>query len=274
MVIKDIVFVYQMKDEKEIAWHGRRHSHPGGEYEVHYFLQGEGSFSNGTRTIAIAPGTAFVTTPGTEHAIRSLGAKSPVTYYAVLFAPEAGDGELDALLAEAAAGKSYHVGSNYRFFFEELREKGLSPDLRLRRSAVHQFISFLYLLDRGEGAFHYGDERNTHIERALRIMQRSVCKDLDLGALAGQLGLSDSYFIRLFREKMRVAPMKYLTRLRIEAASSMLSSTSLPLYAIAERLKFYNEFHLSKAFRQYTGMSPSQYRKQYHRELGEAAGEQ
>ncbi|MBI9105290.1 MAG: helix-turn-helix transcriptional regulator [Spirochaetales bacterium] len=119
------------------------------------------------------------------------------------------------------------------------------------------------MLEGGAGDFNYSDASNSHIERSLKIMQDKVFNKLSLEQLAGRLKLNKSYFIRLFGRKMNTTPMKYFTRLKIEAASSMLISTALPIYGILEKLCFYSEFHFSKSFKQHKGLPPRDYRANY-----------
>ncbi len=269
MKIADVVFVYQMKEEAELKWHGRFHHHNENEYEAHYFLQGSGSFLNSGTTYTISPGIMFITNPGEDHSIILGNPENPLTYYAVLFQIEDKDKDLYSLLQhEMTDDRIYQIGTNYRFFFEELKESGMSKNLLLRSSAAHQFISFLYLVAARNHTFHYGDDSNQHIEKALRIMQSSIFEDLQLTDITGKLGLTDSYFIRLFKNKMKTTPKKYYTKLKIEAAASMLISTEMPVYEISDRLKFYSEFHFSRVFKQYTGNAPTVYRATYRQHLG------
>jgi AraC-like DNA-binding protein len=271
MHIIDAVFVYQMKDEEEIRWHGRDHAHGADEYELHYFLQGSGSFKNGASVFSITPGTLFITSPEIRHTIRAQDSGSPITYYAVLFSVDSQETEITALLRRGIqqdAGIS--IGTSYRFFFEELREKGMSANANLRSSAVHQLISFLYQLSEGEPT-SYGREESVHLERALRYMQKNVMGSLTLSDIASRLRLTEAYFIRLFRRRMKTTPMKYYTRLKVEAAGAMLAGTSLSVKEIAARLSFYSEFHFSRVFKQYTGCAPSRYRTRYRQGIGEPA---
>ena len=94
-------------------------------------------------------------------------------------------------------------------------------------------------------------------------MQNNVVNDLTLQEITLKLNLSDSYFIRLFKRKMKITPMKYFTKLKIEAAAYLLTDTNLQVHSIAEKLSFYSEFHFSRVFKQYTGFAPSIYRKNY-----------
>jgi len=59
---------------------------------------------------------------------------------------------------------------------------------------------------------------------------------------------------------MRMPPMRYYTRLKIEAARAMLSSTNLSVSAISEKLGYASQFGFSRAFKSVAGLSPSVYR--------------
>ncbi len=268
MVMKDAVFVYQMKEEEAIKWHGRYHTHGSNDYELHYFVQGAGKFLSGDTLYNISPGTLFLTTPGVKHSIKVNDLDNPITYYAFLIQPETGDNDVEELLKEESRRRPwYPVGTNYRFFFEEMRERGMSENSNLNKAAIHQLISLLYVLSEGADiSFHR--EGNVHLEKALRIMQNSVTEDLSLADMAGRLDLSESYFIRLFKRRMRISPMKYFTRLKVEAAGAMLTSTNQQVRVIAERLHFYSEFHFSRVFKQYTGYAPTIYRNNFLQKLG------
>lgn len=264
MIIKDAFFVYQLSYSSDIEWHNRLHSHASNEYELHYFLQGEGTYKSGSTVYNISRGSLFLTAPNEIHSIKSTNLKKPLTYYAVLIKTEDGDDEIKTLLKNELKNSNYYkIGTNYRFFFEELKDNGLSERPNLNKSANHQLLSFLYKLNENPNEINIGEKENIHIEKALMIMQNSVFQEITLGELADKLNLNESYFIRLFKKKMKTTPMKYYTKLKVEAASSMLTSTNKLIYKIATQLHFYSEFHFSRVFKIHTGYSPREYRKKY-----------
>jgi AraC-like DNA-binding protein len=270
--LQDIVFVYQLKNAEDIKWHTRHHNHRPGQFELHYFIGGKGHFRVGSTLNTVRPGSLFVCPPQIPHAIEAGADDEPVSYYAVLFtvldSPETAD--LEEILRCAATKPPKNIGRNYRFFFEELKERGGSMSMVRRRSALHQFISFLYLI--GDGDIPLGEPGNIHLEKALDLMQDQVFGRLRLPDVAERLGITESYMIRLFRKKLNITPMKYYTRLKVEAAASLLADTHLAVYEIADRLNFYSEYHFSRVFKYYTGSAPTMYRKeQYQRR--ESTGE-
>ena len=269
MDIKDVIFVYQMVEEKEVKWHSRVHNHNQREYELHYFLQGEGTFRTGNTTYNISRGSLFLTGPFEEHSITSTNLTKPLTYYAVLLKTATRDFEIEQLLQEELQNSNfYNIGTNYRFFFEELRERGLSEKENLHKSALHQLLSFLYQLTENPQEITSGDKENIHIEKALMIMQNSIFSEINLDDITEKLKLTNSYFIRLFKKKLKTTPMKYYMKLKVEAATSILISSSMYIYEIGEKLNFYSEFHFSRVFKNHTGLSPRQYRNEYRQVTG------
>jgi AraC-like DNA-binding protein len=263
MRFEDVVFVYHLRDERQIAWHGRLHSHAAGQYELHYFISGEGSFRNRGVVHSIEPGTLHITPPGVPHQIFATDARRPITYYAVLIDVE-GDTELLDLLERlgtepGSRRRPLIVGTSQRFFFADLLEKSSSGKRALVLSAYHGLVSFLYALDGGQSASRAPTD-NAHVEKALAIMQNSIEGELDLGALCDRIQLSREHFVRLFSERMGMPPMRYYSRLKIEAARAMLSSTNLQVQEIADKLGYDNQFNFARAFRRVSGMSPTAYR--------------
>lgn len=266
MDIIDAVFVYQMRDPSELRWHGRTHTHGDREYEIHYFLGGDGEFVNGKTSYRITPGVLFVSVPHTVHAIKAR-AHDPVTYYAILIQLDPKETSIADMLEEQERQSPFHIGTNYRFFFEEVKEKGLSQSVNRRQSACHQICSLLYQIQEGTDGWG-NDAESRHLERALRIMQKNVMGSLTLTDLARELNLTDSYFIRLFSRRMHQTPMKYYMKLKIEAASALLTCTELSVKEIAAKLGFSSEFHFSKQFKLKTGLAPTYYRRNYLQMIG------
>ncbi len=257
----EIIFVYQMREEEDIRWHSRYHTHGEEEYELHYFIQGNGRFKHRGGVHPIQPGTIFLCGPAEMHSIIVPEDTAPLTYYAVLFQPGRKEEELSGLAKRLLHKRPYYqIKGNYLFYFEDLMEKSRQNNSDLLRSAEHQFISFLYLLTETGYEFHYTDFRNHHMEKALRLLQSSVFSRTTLEEISERVGLNKSYFIRLFKKKMGITPMQYLKRLKLDAARTMLMSTEQPIYSIAEKLNYYSEFHFSKAFKAHAGISPRAFR--------------
>lgn len=66
---------------------------------------------------------------------------------------------------------------------------------------------------------------------------------------------------RIFLEETGQTIMEYLKEQRIEFAAALVRGTGLPFTVIMERVGFSQYAYFSRSFKEYTGMSPSVYRK-------------
>ncbi len=262
MEVKDAVFVFQMHEEAELLWHQRVHSHGYDRVELHYFVGGDGSFVNGPNRYSISSGSLFLTTTGTTHQIEA-SVREPLTYYAILL--ECSDHQ--ELFSRLEQKNPIHLGTDRRFFFEEIRDKALKEEKELRISAAHQILGLLYSLA-AEGIKPMQRKENVIIERALDYMQNRIFEKLSLSDVASYVERDPSYFVRLFKSWMNITPMQYYANLQLEAARALLANTNLSVKEVAARLHYCSEFHFSKQFKRSTQLSPTEYRLRYRQKLG------
>jgi AraC-like DNA-binding protein len=272
MDIRDSVFVYRLAGGEQLSWHGRYHAHGFDEYEIHFFLEGQGSFQGNSSRKTISGGTVFLTGPKEFHSILPDAVSVPITYYAVLFSFSPNDPS-DLLLYLKTCleqGKEMLIVDNkYRFQFEEVLQMSRLPDPILQKSAGHLLISLLYRFFgdvSGDSELETGVAEkgyHMHTENALAIMQRSVRKNMKVSDIAKKIKVSEEHFIRLFRKDMRMTPHQYFLRLKIEGASALLMSSQKNIGEISEWFGFENQFHFSRMFKKCTGLAPLEYRKTY-----------
>lgn len=79
--------------------------------------------------------------------------------------------------------------------------------------------------------------------------------------LANKCNLSTYYFIRKFKKISGYSPQKYLLKIRMDNAKKMLIESNLSIANIGFMVGFKNSLYFSKAFKEFVGKSPSQYRK-------------
>lgn len=84
--------------------------------------------------------------------------------------------------------------------------------------------------------------------------------DLDLVARAGELGLSRTRFVHVFRDVAGVTPHRYVVELRVSHAARLLRRTREPVTGICFDSGFGSMPSFYNAFRAAYGMTPGQYR--------------
>jgi AraC family transcriptional regulator len=99
------------------------------------------------------------------------------------------------------------------------------------------------------------------LREAREEIHASFASPLGLSDLAASAGVDVSHFARTFRAKFGSSVGAYVRQLRLRYAAEQLASTSLTLAEIAHGAGFYDQSHLTNAFRTCFGMTPSAYRK-------------
>ncbi len=97
------------------------------------------------------------------------------------------------------------------------------------------------------------------------IHQNLHDEDLNLESLAAELECSSSYLSRLFHRKVGERIIEHINRLRIQNAIDALHHTRLSVKVIAVGCGYRDAGYFGRVFRQATGRSPQQYRRDLQR---------
>lgn len=105
------------------------------------------------------------------------------------------------------------------------------------------------------------------LHRVLDRMQSGINADLSLKTLAAEAGYSQSHFLRMFRAATGKTPHQYLLDLKLEKVKELLATRKLPLIDIAAACGFSSHSHLSTAFRNRFGGTPSGFARDLNRKF-------
>ena len=99
------------------------------------------------------------------------------------------------------------------------------------------------------------------LNEILRYIRENYQSPLTLAVLSKEFFLSPTYICDLFSQYTDFSFVQYLTETRIRAAGKKLRETDRSVSRIAAEAGFRDYSYFSKVFRQKTGMSPSEYRR-------------
>lgn len=87
----------------------------------------------------------------------------------------------------------------------------------------------------------------------------------DVTKLLNDSNYSEDYIRAEFKKIFHLSPIEFLTKTRIEHAKKLLEiySSSLAVSQVAEMCGFDDVCYFSRRFKQFTGMSPAEYKKRY-----------
>ncbi len=107
---------------------------------------------------------------------------------------------------------------------------------------------------------------NRHADRAvdalIDLVHQRLDQPLTVPDLAHEVQLSQNYLARQFKRRTGQTIPRFILQARIDRARLLLSTTDLPIKAVAIQVGLADPQHFNKQFRRVVGVSPTAYRNQ------------
>ena len=106
--------------------------------------------------------------------------------------------------------------------------------------------------------------RDVMNEQIVYTMERYIRKNLatvTVHELSEEFGVEERTLRNLFTKTIGITPKQCILKIRLEYAGNLLLATEQPLSSISQSAGFANQYHFSKAFKEFYGITPMQYRK-------------
>ncbi|MBV8884197.1 MAG: helix-turn-helix domain-containing protein [Chroococcidiopsidaceae cyanobacterium CP_BM_RX_35] len=155
-----------------------------------------------------------------------------------------------------------HIESIGMLLLAELKQENLGSKLYIE-SLANVFVVHLlrqYAAAKPEPLMYEGGLPQHQLLQVLDYINDHLDQDIKLADLAALLDMSQFHFSHLFKQAIGISPYQYLLQQRIERAKQLLKQTDQSIMDIALLCGFNSHSHLSKQFRQLTGVTPRAYR--------------
>lgn len=185
----------------------------------------------------------------------------PLSFHVILLQWDTDDGE--GLPAGKVTVHDLHRLTSSYTYLRKWAEFGSDASAALR----HHFITDIWMQLEEEKQTAYRSPHPQHgtkdglIEKAVQFLQAHAANPCNLKRLAKELGLTQVQFTRRFKKSTGMAPLDYLTSLRLQKVQKLLLESDLTLQQIAGQCGFENEFYLSRVFKKRMQIPPTYYRK-------------
>ncbi len=252
------------------------HHHP--SLEIAIVLGGNAIHRTAFGDSPCKPGQVLLIPPGVWHAY---GACRTLELYNCILSQPLLDGPLvwaaeDSALRLILKPDRWHGSSQVLTF--ELPQSAL-PEVRGLLAQLHStygespgvyrvklVAELLLLLDfiaRRSSPMHETNAEVIHsaVQRAVQQLRADLAKAWSLPQLAAQLRINPSYLVRIFRQAIGCAPMKFLARERAHQAAQLLLTTSLPISEIGSLVGWDEPKQFARSFRQHFAESASEFRR-------------
>ena len=240
--------------------------------EITYCAQGSVKFDCGGRAYSIVPGNVFISRPEDAHRLRG-NPKGAKLYWIFLKLPKRGerllglDAEESKWLVRAlkslphkAFSAPVEVGSCYGRLFHVLdteKPKSVARRLKLQAAAVQLLIALAEA-----GATATEGVRDVRFQALVDRMRREPKKAFSMEEVAAELRCSPNTVRARFKKYTGVSPQSFMMKCRIHRAQDFLCEGKMSVTEIAAELGFSSSQNFAIRFRQETGMSPTDWKKQ------------
>ncbi len=236
----------------DVGWHETPPRHTYGPavrpyYLLHLIESGKGELERAGKTTKLSAGEAFWIFPEEVTTYRA-DAQDPWTYGWISFS-----GDFAPEIVRATTDR----------FFAPYRQSGIRALKSALESRNNDPVSALNTLFRVLNAVKtdvFTDERDA-VDFALQRLENNYFHELDVTALAAEFGYSRAHFTTLFTKKTGESPYRYLTRIRIEKAKTLLCETDLSVEEIAFSVGFFSAVRFCDLFKKRVGCTPSEFRR-------------
>lgn len=109
---------------------------------------------------------------------------------------------------------------------------------------------------------HLNKAESNKVQQVKRYIEEHSHEEISLDALAALVDFTPMYLSKLFKDKLGVNYIDYLTTCRIEHAKQLLKNPELSLKEISYEVGYHEPNYFSKVFKKVCGKTPSDYRKQ------------
>lgn len=230
------------------------------EFEcVEFVAEGHGTLNLNGEQHSLQPGSAFSYSPGIPHRIENTSARPMLKYFL-----DCGGKAAGARFRKSSIGGGKHaqVGDVAEVveIFELLIRNARTETTFSQRVCAALIEALLLKISETSIAGSTANTRAwTTCQRIRRHMEEHFIRLKTMAEAAKETGVDPAYLSRVFRRFHRVSPYRFLMRLKMSHAASLLLNPDAMVKQVAHELDFTDPFHFSRSFKSIYGVSPEHF---------------
>lgn len=238
-------------------------------YLIYFILDGKGTFQSERNSFSLHSGEGFIIRPNQQTFFQA-DQSDPWTYLWIGFDGNRCSEYLNAIgLGDGLATFRSPDGETLREIVQEMlnyNTAGIENDFHLQGLLCKFFSCLARSLSMPLSAVPKNDRENFYVRRAVEFVHYNYANHITVSDMAKYVSLNRSYLFTLFQRVLKISPQEFLTTFRLTRAKEQLRLSNATVAAIAQSVGYRDPLVFSKAFKQMTGMTPVQYRKQSSQE--------
>lgn len=246
-------------------------------FEIGIVIKGNGTFLINNQIKYFSEGDISVMYPGDFHITNSVGSSNSVWDYILIDANKliSENPAFFEMLGDVLEPKNQcsNVFSSDKYPLVHQYVHQLHSELTAQKdyfdfSAKNLFSLLLIEIYRNST----NDTQNAHdistdkgiihaIIPAITYISKHYKENITSSTLSNACSISQTHLRRLFKNYFGISPFKYIYKVRITAAKSLLCSTNISITDIAQEVGYLSQTSFNNHFKHFTGITPSEYRK-------------
>lgn len=234
------------------------------EYQINYITEGSGIFETAEGQFPVVSGSILIVRPGVWHRYRPDQTTGWNEHYIGF------NGEFCKSLFNEGffqQGKPVlYVGFQenlLKLFLEVIQLVKDEKTGHQQVCAANTILALSKILSVIRNQEFAGKTIERTIRKACLYFRENLDTNVNIEKLSDELNVGYSYFRQMFRKYTGISPTQYHLSLRIQKAKDLLVSTDKSFKEIAIDLGFESYFYFSRIFKDKTGKSPMDFRKEH-----------
>ena len=109
------------------------------------------------------------------------------------------------------------------------------------------------------------NQSSDSLNSIIEYIEKNISENITIEKLAKIANYHPNYFIRIFKSNIGISPIQYINRIRLEKAKKLIMQSNMTIGEIASSVGINDVSHFSKSFKNYTGFTPSEFKKISHK---------
>lgn len=221
-------------------------------------LSGAGSFQSAKKSYELKPGSVLLASSGADTIIRASDEWGLEHLVVAWTGTECAD-----LVRDTGIQNNRVYSLENPFPIQMIMEEILTESRKMNARTVDICLNYLRILlhriaEYSGPELRRGGAFETFV-RCRKAMHDHFHRLERPGEVAKLCGLDHAYMTRLFKHYANCTPGRYLTRLKLNKAIHLLTSTDRSIADIATELRFKDPYSFSRSFKRIVGVSPRRY---------------
>lgn len=98
---------------------------------------------------------------------------------------------------------------------------------------------------------------------AIEHISKHYAERITIAELGRRCGFSESHFMRVFKERMKITPYAFVEQMRLSHAMDAIQRSAASIAEISLNCGFYDPSSFVKRFKKFTGTTPLRYRREH-----------